>query len=332
LSDLIINSTDLSVGIVTRTKNRIVLLRRALESVKNQSHENWILVIVNDGGDPAPVDRLVASIFNTDSRVRIIHHPESKGMEAASNAGISALDTDYAIIHDDDDSWAPEFLKVTTQTLIEKQKKFPSIRGIVTQLNSVFETVTANLIEIDRVEPWYAGQFDHLEEGFLSVQKMLVRNQFPPIAFLFNLSICKELGMFDSSLPVLGDWDFHTRFVLRHDIWVHPEYLAFYHHRTTATGAMGNTIHAGAHMHRAYRQILRNKWIRADLNGASGSNRMAMIIGMEIQDEIKTEFHQLNANIHAYNYHRSNYKSPFRQAISNGVRKLKYIIKGKKNV
>lgn len=122
MSDLIINSTDLSVGIVTRTKNRIVLLRRALESVKNQSHENWILVIVNDGGDPAPVDRLVASIFNTDSRVRIIHHPESKGMEAASNAGISALDTDYAIIHDDDDSWAPEFLKVTTQTLIEKQK------------------------------------------------------------------------------------------------------------------------------------------------------------------------------------------------------------------
>lgn len=116
------NSADLSIGIVTRTKNRIVLLRRALESVKNQSHTNWHLIVVNDGGEAAPVDRLVASIFDTDSRVKIIHHSESKGMEAASNAGITALNTDYAIIHDDDDSWAPEFLKVATRTLIEKQK------------------------------------------------------------------------------------------------------------------------------------------------------------------------------------------------------------------
>lgn len=324
------NNAELSVGIVTRTKNRVVLLRRALESVKNQSHTNWHLVIVNDGGEPTAVNRLVDAIFSSDSRVQVIHHPTSLGMEAASNAGISVLTTNYAIIHDDDDSWAPEFLKITTQTLAEKQKKFPNIRGIVTQLNSVFETVTANLIEIDRVEPWQASQFDHLEEGFLSVQKMLVRNQFPPIAFLFDLSICIELGMFDDTLPVLGDWDFHTRFLLQHDIWVHPEYLAFYHHRVSASGALGNTIHAEVHTHRAYRQILRNKWIRGDLNSASGSNRMAMLVGMEIQDGFKTELHQLNASIHASNHH-SKYKSPFRQALSNGVRKLRHFIKGKKN-
>lgn len=332
MSNLKINSEDISVGIITRTKSRIVLLRRALESVKNQSHQNWNLVIVNDGGDPDPVDRLVVSIFNGDSRVQIIHHPESKGMEAASNAGITALATDYAIIHDDDDSWAPEFLKVAIQVLLEKQKKFPSIRGIVTQLNSVFETVTANLIEIDRVEPWHASQFDNLEEGFLSVQKMMVRNQFPPIAFLFDLSVCKKLGMFDDTLPVLGDWDFHTRFVLQYDIWVHPEYLAFYHHRISATGAMGNTVHAGAHLHRTYRQIIRNNWIRADLNSANASHRMAMLIGMELQDDFKTGFHQLNANIHSYNRYHTKDKSPFRKAISRGVRKLKYWIKGKKNV
>ena len=52
------NASDLdaTVGIITRTKDRPVLLKRALESVVNQSYEDWHLVIVNDGGDPVVVE------------------------------------------------------------------------------------------------------------------------------------------------------------------------------------------------------------------------------------------------------------------------------------
>lgn len=319
-------NSNVSVGIVMRTKDRTVLLRRALESVLNQSHANWNLVIVNDGGEPNSVDRLVSSIFGTDNRVKVLHHASSKGMEAASNAGITALNTDYAIIHDDDDSWAPDFLKVTTQILTEKQKKFPNTRGIVTHLNSVFETVTANLIQIERVEPWYASEFDRLEEGFLNISKILVRNQFPPIAFLFDLKVCKELGMFDETLPVLGDWDFHSRFVLQHDIWVHPEYLAFYHHRVSASGALGNTVHAGRHLHRAYNQVLRNKWLRSDLNGDSGSGRTAIYLTLETQENLRTEIRSLQHTMYQPKYH-----NVFRQAMSDGFKALKKVIRGKKH-
>ncbi|WP_368859267.1 glycosyltransferase family A protein, partial [Xenorhabdus bovienii] len=63
----------MSVGIVTRTKNRAVLLRRALESVKDQTYPHWQLVIVNDGGQPEPVDALVNSVFGNDKRVSVIH-------------------------------------------------------------------------------------------------------------------------------------------------------------------------------------------------------------------------------------------------------------------
>ena len=220
-----VRAKPVSVGIVTRTKNRAVLLRRALESVKGQTFGNWSLVVVNDGGEPGPVDSLVAAIFGAqDPRVRVIHHAQSKGMEAASNAGLATLDTTYAIIHDDDDSWAPEFLSVMTSVITAKRAQFPSVKGIVCRLNAVFENVTANHVQIERVEPWFASAHDRIDEGFISIQKMLVRNQFPPIAFLFDLAACKDLGMFDASLPVLGDWDFHARFVLKHDIWAHPEF------------------------------------------------------------------------------------------------------------
>ncbi|PIO96373.1 glycosyltransferase family 2 protein [Pleomorphomonas carboxyditropha] len=324
MSNLRNSQKTLSVGIVTRTKNRAVLLRRALESVRNQTFTSWQLIIVNDGGTKEPVDLLVQQMFNGDPRVRIVHHDTSRGMEAASNAGIALLNTDYAIIHDDDDSWAPEFLAVTTRVLSEKRKQYPSIRGIVSQLNAVYETVTANLIQIEDVRPWYAGEMDRLEEGFLSIQTILVRNQFPPIAFLFDLGVCKELGMFDANLPVLGDWDFHTRFVLKHDIWVHPEFLAFYHHRVTADGDMGNSVHTGNHLHALYRQMLRNKWIRDGVNDPTTSGRMGLMLAMEIQDSLAKTFNKRDT--------RRKYKSPIRQALSDGVKRIKKYFKGSGHV
>ena len=278
-----------TVGIVTRTKDRLVLLRRALESVRDQSYPYWQLTVVNDGGDAKSVDWLVGEIFPGDPRVRVIHHDESCGMEAASNAGLAILNTDYAIIHDDDDSWAPEFLASMMGVLLLRRESFPSVKGIACRLNAVYETVIGNEIIIERVEPWKSGQSDTLDEGFLSIQNMLVRNQFPPIAFIFDLPAAKDQGLFDESLPVLGDWDFHSRFVLKHDVWVHPEYLAFYHHRVSAVGSMGNTVHAGAYKHRLYNQKIRNALIR-DTAGPEGRNRLALTIPMEIQELVRNEF------------------------------------------
>jgi FkbM family methyltransferase len=278
-----------SVGIVTRTKNRTVLLRRALESVKNQTYGNWNLVVVNDGGDTEPVNWLVQQVFQADPRVRIIHHAKSAGMEAASNAGLAVLDTVYAVIHDDDDSWAPEFLASSIAALQAEKIRFPSIRGVVSKVNVVHESVHGNEIIINRVEPFKPWHTDTLEEGLLSVQKMLIRNQFPPIGFVFDLAAGRDLGLFDASLPVLGDWDFHTRFLLKHDVWVHDEYLSFYHHRVSASGALGNTVHSGASAHRLYANKIRNERIRA---AAGGDARQLMLLSipMEIQELTQSQF------------------------------------------
>ncbi|MEW5421064.1 glycosyltransferase [Amorphus sp. 3PC139-8] len=274
-----IYSETCSVGIVTRTKNRPVLLRRAFESVKRQTYPHWELVVVNDGGDPDPVNRLISAVFGDDERVRVIHHEQSQGMEAASNAGISVLGTDLAIIHDDDDSWAPEMLSVGTQILRTRNQQFPSIRGIAVGLNNVYETVSGNHIQVDNLTPWQAGPDQSLKnEGVLDLSKMLVRNLFPPIAFIFDLSICKDLGMFDDVLPVLGDWDFHIRFCSQYDVWIHPEVLAFYHHRPKASGVMGNTVHAETGKHLIYNTFVRNRWLREGMAGAGVGSPMASLM------------------------------------------------------
>ena len=73
---------------------------------------------MNDGGDPAPVDSLIASRREAfGDRIRVIHNAASKGMEAASNVGLRAASGRYVVIHDDDDSWNPTFLEQTVAYL-----------------------------------------------------------------------------------------------------------------------------------------------------------------------------------------------------------------------
>lgn len=256
-------SQSVSVGIVTRTKNRTVLLRRALESVKHQTYPHWQLVVVNDGGEPGPVEDLIEAIFDGDDRVVVVHHTESIGMEAASNSGLARLKTELAVIHDDDDSWAPDMLAVATSVLRKRNAEMPSIRGVVTRVNLVHETVTGNHVKIDRVEPWNDAAPDRLSEGIISLPRLAMHNLYPPIAFVFDLSLARKLSGFDQNLPVLGDWDFHMRFCLEADIWVHPELLAFYHHRKNSSGDMGNTVVSGRAKHDLYNAYLRNKLLRS---------------------------------------------------------------------
>ncbi|MCZ7851180.1 glycosyltransferase [Agrobacterium salinitolerans] len=316
-----------SIGVVMRTKDRAVLLRRALESVKNQTYQNWRLVIVNDGGETTDVDWLVEKIFAGDDRVTVVHHDRSKGMEAASNAGIATLSTDYVLIHDDDDSLAPEFMSSMSATIVAKKAIFPSIKGVVCRLNTVYETVTGHEITIERIEPFKSWHSDGLDEGFLSVQKMMVRNQFPPIAFMFELAAARELGLFDESLPVLGDWDFHSRFVLKHDVWILPEYLSFYHHRVSATGAMGNTVHAGASRHRLYSQKIRNELIRKSA-GPDGSNRFLLTIPMELQEQSQDQYGGVLSRLHTLESMVSQKASrpKWRKKLSSTFRKVRNFV------
>ena len=70
-----------SVAVITRTKDRTVLLRRAIESVIRQTFGDWVHVIVNDGGNSHELDLLVneyASRYR--GRAKVIHLAENVGI------------------------------------------------------------------------------------------------------------------------------------------------------------------------------------------------------------------------------------------------------------
>lgn len=246
------------VAVITRTKNRTLLLDRAIRSVLNQKHADWQHVIVNDGGDPLPVNDLLKK-YETGykGRLLVIHNAESQGMEGASNTGVRASDSKYIVIHDDDDSWEPTFL----QRCIEEYEKcpFPTVRGVITHITQIFERVEKDSVIEERrqdFDPWLAS---------ISIPQISEINRFLPISFMFERSVFDEIGMFDENLPVIGDWEFNIRYFMKYDVLIINENLANYHVRTNSAPVYANTVTAGKDAHQFYRALVVNKHIRKDL-------------------------------------------------------------------
>ncbi|EIE6438687.1 glycosyltransferase [Salmonella enterica] len=207
--------------VVTRTRNRNDFLPRAINSVLNQTVSDWHHVIVNDGGDNFQIEETLAPFIERYAgRITVINNSVSKGMEAASNIGISSVNSKYIAIHDDDDSWNPKFL----EEMIIFIKRF-QVEGVVCHVTQIFEVKEDSEI----TELWARYYNPDLFVCNLNVFKL--RNQFLPISFLFTREAYIDLEGFDEDFKVCGDWDFHYRFITKFSIKVLRKRLANYHTR-----------------------------------------------------------------------------------------------------
>ena len=265
------------VVVVTRTKNRPVLLRRAMESVLSQGFENWTHVVVNDGGDPVPVDLLaVEYAARYRGRLKVIHHAKSLGMQNASNSALRATESEFATIHDDDDSWETTFLEKCVGYLT-RQGVESSVQGVVAHTHWIFEEIDVhgNVVELWRK--------DFPVPETIKLSEVAGENRFPPIAFLYRRNAHEAVGLFSEQFGPLGDWDFNLRFLSRFDIGVVPEKLARWHWRHQGGGtAYGNTVTAGVAVHKEMEARMFNHYMRLDMDSGKPGLGHLMNVSQQI--------------------------------------------------
>lgn len=246
-----------TVAIVVRTKDRPVFLRRALDDILDQTFEDYVVVVVNDVGEAAPVDAVVDAVAHrAKGRIHVVHRTSSTGMESASNVGIAATSSTYLSIHDDDDTWHPTFLEAAVAYLDRGPE--PAV-GVRTEV--VFERLDEQL-SVDRRLPLAPNRHE------ITLYQTLQRNYAPPISLLYRRELHDELGPYDEDLPVLGDWDFNLRILQRHPMgFVDGEPLAFWHQREGVEGSQGNSVIAGRSQHEHYDLVVRDRYLRRSLAG-----------------------------------------------------------------
>lgn len=274
-------ATDRSVAIITRTKNRPILLRRAAASVASQTHGDYTWVVVNDGGDVERVKAVIDTCGVERHKIVLIDNKVSHGMEAASNLGIRNSRSEFIVIHDDDDSWAPNFLESTSAYLSSDKGRVYG--GVISKSIYVSEEISGNKV----IEHSRAPYQDWVRNVHLS--EMARENFFPPIAFVFRRSIYDAVGGFNEALPVLGDWFFNMEFLLRADIGVIQTTTAYYHHRDVGaqSGTYSNSVIGGIGKHEEYASVARNAFLRK--HGASNVAAFAAVSGYFAKDAKRME-------------------------------------------
>lgn len=268
----------LKIAIITRTKDRSVFLPRAIKSIAEQTFSDYIHVIVNDGGDKASVEKIVNSQRpEIRSKIKLFHRSEpSDAPDTIFNESIDRVDSEYIVIHDDDDTWHKDFLRHTVECLDETK----DIAGVVVRTDKVIERLNNDSIKIIKSERLMP------DLQAVSLYRQFIDNQLMTNAFVFRRNAYEKVGKYDESLPVVADWEFGIRFLQEYEVgFIDPGFaLANYHHRV---GAKDNSF--SKHSHRKYVTLVANRYLRQDLkNGVFGAGYM--ISDLKYRQDSRNDF------------------------------------------
>lgn len=139
-SDPLINFGSMSdlISIIMPVYNREEFVRDSIQSVLNQSHSNWELLIVNDGSTDGSRREILKF---TDSRIRYFEQT-NQGVSAARNLGLSRMKGDYFCFLDSDDVFTARSLASRLKVFREGPANLNFVDGVVEERDKKLDQVT----------------------------------------------------------------------------------------------------------------------------------------------------------------------------------------------
>lgn len=184
---------DKLISIILPTYNGSKWLRRAIESVQNQTYTNWELLVIDDGSIDNSA-QIVTDLVQKDARIIYIKNEQNLGIQKTLNKGLKQAKGEYIARLDDDDQWIEE-------DKLKKQIEF-------LEKNSDYVLVGTGVVVVDEEEK---EQFRYLvpETNKRIKNKLLGKNCFVHSSVLFKKSAVLELGGYSESKEVyhIEDYD-----------------------------------------------------------------------------------------------------------------------------
>lgn len=108
------------VSIIMPSYNTGAFIKKAIQSVLNQSYENWELIIVDDCSTDNTEE--VVLPFLNDQRIRYIKNEKNSGAAVSRNRALREAKGKWIAFLDSDDLWLPE--KLEKQVLFMKKNGY----------------------------------------------------------------------------------------------------------------------------------------------------------------------------------------------------------------
>ena len=120
--------SDLSVSIIMPAFNSAEFIAESIASVIAQSHQNWELLVVDDGSSDTTA-AIVEELSREDPRIKLIELGENSGGPAQPrNVGLGLAKSDYIAFLDADDIWLEQKLDFQLSAMSEAGLDFSATR------------------------------------------------------------------------------------------------------------------------------------------------------------------------------------------------------------
>lgn len=176
------------VSAIIPTKNRADLLRRALDSVLNQTYSNLEIVVVNDGSTDQTPELLQTYKKKPNVILNIIENERSVGAAQARNQAIEISNGEFIAGLDDDDIWHED-----------------RIRELMRNYSDEYSCVTSNNM---MVFSNYRSEWKKKKK--IDLDTLLYTNQVGN-QVLVRRDRVLDIGGFDAGLPAAQDYDLWVR-------------------------------------------------------------------------------------------------------------------------
>lgn len=102
------------VSIITPVYNAERFIQQTLDSVQQQTYQNWEHILVDDCSQDRSVE-IIERASQADPRIKLIHLAENSGAAVARNRGLEAAQGSYIAFIDSDDQWLADKLSQQIQ-------------------------------------------------------------------------------------------------------------------------------------------------------------------------------------------------------------------------
>ena len=201
-------------SVVIPLYNKGPYIRKALESVYDQSFKDFELIVVDDGSSDNSFFVAKESLKDCSVKYKLLHQDNS-GVSIARNNGVAASQGEYICFLDADDWWASTFLERIDWLI----REYPDA-GIY-GTNYYYVKNNKQIVCVSNTETGYIDYCKVYYEQFAM--------PLTSISVAINRVIFNEFGGFRPTLKLGEDFDLWIRIALKYKVAFLNEALAFYY-------------------------------------------------------------------------------------------------------
>jgi glycosyltransferase involved in cell wall biosynthesis len=192
------------ISVIIPVYNRPTLVKRAIESVLNQTLKAGEIIVIDDGS----TDETLSVLKTFKEKIKVISQKNS-GVSSARNSGIKLAKYPWITFLDSDDEWREDKL----EKQLDFHKNSPHI---------LFSHTHEEWVRDGKV---IKQKKQHKKPHGYCFEENLEFCKIAPSTSMIDKSIFEKVGLFDESLEVCEDYDLWLRILKEYELGLVEEVL-----------------------------------------------------------------------------------------------------------